>query len=203
MFRKPILILLCLFLLAPCAVLADDLTRIIQQDLATLGYDTGGVDGKMGTKTIIAISKFQAEHDLEVTGEATPQLAGVIKATIRQGGGASQQARASTATRAAPAEKAPDPQAEQAALRAAQQKCLEEKVAAAQEANKKKRGFGKLMRAVSRTASTFGGSELARQLSRTSYEIYSANATAQDLAGAAEDLGLTEDEVEACRNPQS
>lgn len=200
MFRKPILILFCLFLLAPCAVLADDLTRIIQQDLATLGYDTGGVDGKMGTKTIIAISKFQAEHDLEVTGEPTPQLAGVIKAAMRQGGTPQQ---ASTATRAAPVEKAPDPQAEQAALRAAQQKCLEEKVAAAEEANKKKRGFGKLVRAVSRTASTFGGSELSRQLSRTSYEIYSANATAQDLAGAAEDLGLTEDEVEACRNPQS
>lgn len=200
MFRKPILILFCLFLLAPCAVLADDLTRIIQQDLATLGYDTGGVDGKMGTKTIIAISKFQAEHDLEVTGEPTPQLAGVIKAAMRQGGTPQQ---ASTATRAAPVEKAPDPQAEQAALRAAQQKCLEEKVAAAEEANKKKRGFGKLVRAVSRTASTFGGSELSRQLSRTSYEIYSASATAEDLAGAAEDLGLTEGEVEACRNPRN
>ena len=31
--------------------------------------------------------------------------------------------------------------------------------------------------------------------------LVSDNATADDLAGAAEDLGLTEDDLEECRNP--
>ena len=66
----------------PGSVSADELTQIIQNDLTTLGYDTGPADGELSTKTIIAISKFQSEHNLEVTGEPSPQLAGVIKAQI-------------------------------------------------------------------------------------------------------------------------
>ena len=69
---------------------ADELTQIVQQDLTALGYDTGGVDGNPGTKTVIAVSRFQAEHGLEVTGEITPQLAGRIKAAMSQGGSAGQ-----------------------------------------------------------------------------------------------------------------
>ncbi len=57
------------------------------------------------------------------------------------------------------------------------------------------------MRAVSRTASQLGGGELSSQISRTSAEVYNANATAQDVQSAARDLGLSEDDIEACRNP--
>ena len=54
------------------------------------------------------------------------------------------------------------------------------------------------MSAVTRTAAQQGNYGLAR----TTSDIYSASATADDLAAAAKDLGLTEDEVAACQNPQ-
>lgn len=81
---------------------------------------------------------------------------------------------------------------------AAQQACLEKKIKAAEEAQQKKRGLGKLMGAVTRVASRFGHNELG-SLTR---DIYSADATAEDLSSAARDLGLTESDIEACRNPQ-
>lgn len=78
-----------------------------------------------------------------------------------------------------------------------QQACLEEKVAAAQASQKKKRGFGRLMSAVTRTAGSFGNHDIAEKMG----DVYSANATADDLAAAAKDLGLTEDDIVACKNP--
>lgn len=82
-------------------------------------------------------------------------------------------------------------------LRRAQQMCLEEKVAAAQAASKKKRGFGRLLSAVTRTATQTGNHDFAQ----TAGDLYSANATAEDLSAAAKDLGLTEDEVAESQNP--
>lgn len=190
---KTLLVVSLAVALIPGAAIADDLTKIIQQDLVTLGYDPGNTDGEASTKTVVAISKFQAENNLDVTGEASPQLAGVIKAAIKQQSSPAAAARA-------PASKSPPQDA--AALQAAQQACLREKIAAAQEANKKKRGFGSLMRAATRTASRLGGgSDTAQAISRTSRDVYDVNATAADLSSAAKDLGLTEDEVEQCRNP--
>lgn len=195
MLRKCIPICLLLAVITPTAVTADDLTKMIQKDLVALGYDPGNIQGEMSTETAIAISKFQAENNLEVTGEASPQLAGVIKARMNNknnapGGGAS-----------APATAAAQP-ADPAALQAAQQQCLQDKIAAKQKSQKKKKGFGSLMRAVTNTAARFGGgSELARQVSETSHDIYNVNATADDWERAAEDLGLTKDELEECQNP--
>jgi hypothetical protein len=74
---------------------------------------------------------------------------------------------------------------------------LQEKAAAAQASQKKKRGFGRLVSAVARTAGQTGNYDFAR----TASNVYSANATAEDLAAAAKDLGLTEDDVAACQNP--
>lgn len=173
------------------AAFADDLTKIIQQDLVALGYEPGNTDGEATTQTIVAISKFQAENNMEVTGEATPQLAGVIKAKLNSGNSPAVQAAAPPA--AAPAR---DP----AALQAAQQACIQEKMAQAQAANKKKRGFGSLMRAVGRTAGRFGG-DTGQDLAQATSAVYDVNATAADLESAAEDLGLTTDDLEACRNP--
>ena len=180
--------------------LADDLTRMVQTDLVTLGYDPGNTDGEATTQTIVAISKFQAEHDLAVTGEVTPQLAGVIKAQIKKQG---QPAAAATPTVAANASASASAAAQNpAALQAAQQACIQQKMEARQEAQKKKRGFGRLLSAVSRTSSQFGGGGLAGDIARTSNEIYNVNATAEDLSAAARDLGLTEEELEECRNPR-
>ena len=184
--------LLVISLMVWGVAVADEVTRIIQQDLVTLGYDPGNTNGEATAQTIVAISKFQAEHDLEVTGEPTPQLAGIIKAAIKQQG--EKGASAANATAAAA------PAADPAALEAARQACLQQKIAAAQEANKKKRGFGSLMRAVGRTASRVGG-DAAYDIARTSRDIYDVNATAADLESAAEDLGLTQSDLEECRNP--
>jgi hypothetical protein len=84
-----------------------------------------------------------------------------------------------------------------AALHAAQQACLQQKMREAEAAKKKKHGLGSLFGAITRTASRYGVADL----SRASTEIYNANATANDVAAAAKDLGLTEDDVAACQNP--
>jgi peptidoglycan hydrolase-like protein with peptidoglycan-binding domain len=180
-------------ILLPGVGSADELTQIIQQDLATLGYDPGNTDGEASVATVVAISKFQAEHDLDVTGEASPQLAGVIKAAISQQGQGGSQAAAATA----PSSAARDP----AELQAAQQACLQNKIAEAQQAQQRKRGFAKLARAVTRTASRLGGDDISNDVSALSSAAYDANAIAGDLQGAAEDLGLTETDIEECRNP--
>jgi len=83
------------------------------------------------------------------------------------------------------------------ALTSEQQRCLDEAMQAAQEKQKKKRGFGRLMNAVARTASRFGATDMAR----VSGDVYSANATAADVSAAAKDLGITEDDIERCRQP--
>ncbi len=175
---------------------SDALTRMVQADLITLGYDPGRASGEVTTKTIIAVSKFQAEHNLEATGEITPQLAGVIKAAItkKNDPASTAQPASATASRATPAQ-------DQAALRARQQACLEQKAAAARQANATKQGLGKLFSAISRSASQFGAPAVASQISSTTSDIYSVDATAADLKGAAKDLGLSESDVEACRNP--
>ena len=172
-----------IFATCACAMaVADDLTKMIQKDLIALGYDPGNIQGEASTETIVAISQFQAESDMEITGQPSPQLAGIIKARIKQGN--------------SPAA-AMDPAAQQQA----QQTCLQEKMAEAQASQKKKRGFGSLVRAVANTASRFGGNDTARMVSETSRDIYDVNATAADYERAAKDLGLTTDDIEQCRNP--
>ncbi|MEE4144867.1 MAG: peptidoglycan-binding protein [Halieaceae bacterium] len=178
------------------ATLADELTQIVQQDLTALGYDTGGTDGNATTKTIIAVSRFQSEHGLEVTGEITPQLAGVIKAAMSKQGG-------SSATPPAPAASTTQisPQQAQADLKARQQACLQQKVAAAEERARMKSGLGKLLSAVSRTASRFGAGDVATGISTTTSDASSINATITDLEGAAKDLGISQSDIDACNNP--
>lgn len=193
MFWKSISICVVLALLLPVGVSADDLTKMIQEDLTALGYDTGNVDGEFSTATAVAISQFQAENGIEVTGEASPQLAGIIQAKLSD--------KDTSAAAAQPPEgQSMDP----AALQAAQQACLREKVEKAQSSRKKKRGFRSLMKAVANTAARFGGnSDLAGQVQETSYEIYKVDATAEDWERAAEDLGLSQSDLEECRNPGS
>jgi len=175
---------------------ADELTLIVQQDLATLGYDPGNANGSPTTKTIIAVSKFQSEHNMEVTGEITPQLAGIIKAAISRKNSPASGAQSSMA-----AQSTMTPAQAQADLKARQQACLQKKVDDARKASQMKSGFGKLFSAVSRSASRFVGGETAAQISSTTSDVYSADATITDLEGAAKDLGLSESDIEACQNP--
>ena len=190
MFRSIFSVCLLAVLLLVAAS-ADDLTKMIQKDLVALGYDPGNIQGDLSTETIVAISTFQAENGMDVDGKASPQLAGVLKAQLKaRSGGAAAPA-------SAPAPQPVDP----VALQAARDACLQEKVLAAQQASKKKRGFGSLMRAVANTATRFGGNDLARDVSETSRDIYDVNATADDWERAAKDMGLTTADIEACQNP--
>lgn len=154
----------------------DEVTLMIQENLVALGYDVDPT-GKMDTSTAIAISQYQAENNMPVTGESSPQLAGVLAAAASSGGAAAQ----------------PSPEE----LQAAQQACLQKKMEQAQAAQKKKRGFGSLMRGVGKLANTFGNYDLAR----TTGDIYQAGSSAEDFSQAAKDLGLTEEDVAACQNP--
>lgn len=56
----------------------QDLIREIQEYLVILGYEPGNVDGVLDTMTMIAISQFQAEAGLPVTGEPSFQLAALL-----------------------------------------------------------------------------------------------------------------------------
>ncbi len=60
----------------------EELLQFIQSHLQTLGYDPGNTDGERTKQTVVAISRYQAENGLEVTGEATPQLAGILSAAV-------------------------------------------------------------------------------------------------------------------------
>ena len=175
--------------------LADELTQIVQQDLTSMGYDTGGVDGIATTKTVIAVSRFQSEHNLEVTGEITPQLAGVIKAAM------SNLNSPSTTRAPAASTNQVSPQQAQADLKARQEACLQNKVESAEKTAKLKSGLSKLLGAVSRTASRFGGEEVASQISTTTADASSMDATIADLEGAAKDLGIAQSDIDACKNP--
>jgi len=92
----------------------------------------------------------------------------------------------------------PDPQT----LRQAREACLQDKVTEAEASKKKKKGFGNFLGAVGRIAGRHGGSGLAADVSRVSGEIYDANATAQDLEEAAQALGISQDDIAACENPE-
>ncbi|MBT8480122.1 MAG: peptidoglycan-binding protein [Deltaproteobacteria bacterium] len=157
----------------------DPLVQSIQRDLITLGYDPGSANGELSTPTIVAISKFQAENGLEVTGEVTPQLAGILAAKRDAAGGSSAGGNAPS-------------------LEEAQKVCLQEKIEAAK---KKKRAFGRVMKAAAGTASRYGGSNVSREVEKAQQEAYKVEATGKDLEEAADALGLSKADVEACRNP--
>ena len=146
----------------------------------------------MTAETTIAIAKFEQDRGLDVSASVSPELASTLSATVEKQRNGGAVAAMPTDTSASPTADDPD------ALRAAQQACLQEKLAAAQETQKKKRGLGRLFGAVARTATRFGNNDLQE----FGWDMYDANATYEDLAGAARDLGLAEAEIEACQNPQ-
>lgn len=55
-----------------------DLIRQVQEYLVILGYEPGNIDGVLDELTQIAISQFQAEQGLPVTGEPSLQLAALL-----------------------------------------------------------------------------------------------------------------------------
>jgi peptidoglycan hydrolase-like protein with peptidoglycan-binding domain len=169
---------------------ADDLTMMIEEHLASLGYDTGTVDGEADVKTAVAISQFQAEKGLEVTGKASPQLAGILAAEIN-----SARPAAGESSETLPSE-VPDLHPDE--IKAAQQACLQQKVAEAQQAQqKKKKGLGSAFASLTKSVVKYGNNDLAE----ISADIYEAGATANDLAEAARELGISESDIADCQAP--
>jgi len=86
-------------------------------------------------------------------------------------------------------------------LAARQQACIKEATKAAEQANSAKtetKDFGRLLGKISRTANRMG---ISNKLGGASREIYDANATATDIEDIATELGITEDDVERCKDP--
>lgn len=59
----------------PAHASASEVVNSIQTSLTRLGYDTGPVDGLMGSRTEAAIRVYQRDHGLLEDGRATPDLA--------------------------------------------------------------------------------------------------------------------------------
>jgi len=57
----------------------------VQLHLEALGYDPGNTAGSDALRSKIAISQFQAEKGLEVTGEVSPQLLGTLAVEVDSG----------------------------------------------------------------------------------------------------------------------
>ncbi len=61
---------------------ADNLLVQIQTDLATLGYEPGNTNGVLDTMTQVAISQFQAEAGMTVTGEPSQAVATALRNAV-------------------------------------------------------------------------------------------------------------------------
>lgn len=146
------------------ATQSDNLTSMVQRDLTALGYTPGAVTGEMNVTTAVAISKFQAENDLEVTGEVSPQLAGILSAKVGSTSSGTAAATASSGNQSEAQAKhcvagQPDP-----------------------ETRERARETGRLARAGGRLLSRLGRHEAAQ-------EVDQAVGTAGDLAAIADAAG--------------
>ena len=65
-------------------LMGSSVEESVGNHLQALGYDTGS-GGSSNLYTAIAISQFQAERGMEVTGEASPQLLGLLAAEVESG----------------------------------------------------------------------------------------------------------------------
>lgn len=121
-------------------------------------------------------------------------LAGVAQAATSQQSYPTSSAHVEVTAELTPEQQATD-------LRERQQACLQEKVDAAQQASKAQSGFGTLLSAVKPTPPPSGSPEAIAQISDAADRVYSAGVTMGDLKGAAADLGISESDIEICRNP--
>jgi len=70
----------------------DDLEGV-QTALSKLGYDPGTIDGKDGTHTKGAVTKFQTAAQIKIDGIAGPETKGALRSSLD-----AQSAAAPTAT---------------------------------------------------------------------------------------------------------
>jgi His-Xaa-Ser repeat protein HxsA len=56
------------------SVAFNEIVKRVQTALYTYGYYTGAIDGVVGTGTKTALSKFQKDWNLKITGTITPEV---------------------------------------------------------------------------------------------------------------------------------
>ncbi|HNP63993.1 MAG TPA: peptidoglycan-binding domain-containing protein [Woeseiaceae bacterium] len=83
-FRNPMLVEFASKELGGSGDTGGNLVQQIQIDLTTLGYEPGNVAGDLDTMTQVAISQFQAEQNLAVTGQPSNELARALRVAISQ-----------------------------------------------------------------------------------------------------------------------
>jgi hypothetical protein len=147
----------------------------------------GGVEVVTEVHAIVVNPDAAALEKLRASASAGPG-AGMFAGAMPPAGGAPVVGSAPAAPLHAAAP-LPEASAE------AQQACLKEKIRQRQQAQQTQRGMGSLMGAVGRLAGRFGVPEVSQAIG----DARLANATAEDLASAARDLGLTENEIADCR----
>jgi hypothetical protein len=76
--------------------------REAQQRLQLLGYEPGTADGVMGSKTVLAVKKFQADHGLAVTGTFDPKTLQAISTTPLLASDSNTGPTRASSTRSAP-----------------------------------------------------------------------------------------------------
>ena len=152
----------------------------------------GGFELVTEIHTILVNPDSAALASLRASSPGPGMDAFALPADVAAGAAPTQVPAADSATAAvaAPAAVPPD--------QTAQQACLQQKIRERQEAQKKKQGIGRLVSAVGRMAGQLGGSEVVRAVN----EAQNARATADDLAIAARELGITEDEIASCQGSQ-
>ena len=136
----------------------------------------------------------------ELPANLKPMNMGSIGDLMKMGAAASQ----GTASQSSPSQGTTSGQTTSAAdteLADKQQTCLQ--AAATQAAAKKQeekatKGFGRLMGSLARTANRFGLGDL----SKITRGVYDAEATSEDVSVIAEELGISEEDVERCRQPE-
>ena len=127
--------------------------------------------------------------------------AGTTPAGGGAGGLGAVMSTAYTGGHAAPAAPAP-PERDAASLQQARQACLEQKVAEAEARKKKKKRFGKFFKAVGNIAGRHAGGALGGEIGQVTSDIYAATATVKDVQDAADALGITQDDIAECENPE-
>lgn len=147
-----------------------------------------------GLEVVIEVQQILVNPDDDALRQA--QLA-AARASL---GGPMELSRPVASSTMQPAASAPAPAPTVApssapAGQVAYQACLEEKARERQAAQKKNQGMGRLLGAAGRIAGRLGGDAFTQLIG----DAQTTQATADDLAAAARDLGLSEDEIAECR----
>ena len=182
-------------------VLADDLTLNIEQELERLGYITDLIDGEESIETMIAIAKYQAEHNFEITGTTSENLLQTLSATTQLGEAPSNSGLAKAVI---------DTVVNPEGLNAAREACFKGKMLLAQASEsdegllndeRKDQLVGQATQIVMQAANIGMLQQVYNVYSNWESESASDSPEQSEIASIASGLGITADDVTACQRP--